>query len=397
MKIAGIIAEFNPFHRGHEIPIAAARALVKDGAVVCIMSGNCVQRGDLAVFRKSARAEAAVRAGADLVLELPAPYVLASAERFARGGIALLAAMGIPDISLVFAAETPSADTLATVANCLDEPLTQAAIRQEMMRGIPYGAACQAAVEQQLGAEDSAAMREPNNLLGIEYIRAILHFGAAISPVPIRRQAVGHHSRAEHAGYAAATHIRSLLLQDGDGWSYMPHKAVELFRRECKAGRGPVTLTQIETAVLALLRRKPPVDVLDDSEGLSQRIWKMAGQAGSLDELISLAKTKRYHEARIRRMILSMCLGLHTDDRPEIPPYMKILAANQTGRHLIRQITKTANIPVITRHAQTKKLSDVAVRLGVIESSVTDLQALCFQRLEVRAGGSEWRVGAKII
>ena len=395
MKVAGIIAEFNPFHKGHTLPIIEARSVVGEtGYIVCIMSGNCVQRGDLAVFHKKARAQAAICCGVDLVIELPAPYVLGSAEKFARGGIALLASHGMEDTYLAFGCETADAAALDKVAGELDTPEIGAKIKAGMAEGLSYGTACQRALESADIQAD--LLQTPNNLLAIEYLRAIHRLGADITPLPIKRQGVAHDSETVQDGYASASHLRT-LLHEGSAeqvWDYMPQAAAEVFRQELIQGCGPVGAKQLEQTILTLLRlnRAPDGGYLDDSEGLSRRIINVAAQAATLEELLQGVKTKRYHLSRIRRLILGMCLGLSLTDRPETPPYIRPLAASERGQTLLRQLTKTAALPILSRAGQVKKLDGVARRMFAIESAVTDLQALCFSAAEHRHGGNEWRI-----
>jgi len=394
MKVAGIIAEFNPFHKGHTLPIIEARRTVGEtGHIVCIMSGNCVQRGDLAVFHKKARAQAAIRCGADLVIELPASYVLGSAEKFARGGVALLASFGIEDVYLAFGCETADAVALREIARELDTSETGAKIKAGMAEGLPYGTACQQALKVTNMQAD--LLQTPNNLLAIEYLRAIHRLGAHIKPLPIKRQGVSHDSETARDGYASASHLRTLFHggKAEEVWDYMPEAAAEIFRRELVLGRGPAETVQLEQTILTLLRlgRTPDGGYLDDSEGLSKRITNIAAETATLEELLQAVKTKRYHLSRIRRLILGMCLGLSPTDRPQIPPYIRPLAASENGQTLLRQITKTATLPILSRAGQVKKLDSATQRVFAIESAVTDLQALCFRTEEHRRGGSEWR------
>ena len=399
MKVAGIIAEFNPFHKGHTLPIIEARrAIGADGYVVCIMSGNCVQRGDLAIFHKKARAEAAIRCGADLVIELPAPYVLGSAEKFARGGIALLTSLGASDSYLAFGSETADGTALTGIAKELDKPETQAKIASGMTEGLSYGTACQKALEST--EEHVSLLQTPNNLLAIEYLRGIHRLGADIKPLPVKRQGVAHDSEIPHEGYASASHLRT-LLQEGETeqvWNYIPDVAADIFHQELAQGRGPVGIGQLEQTILTLLRlqREPEGGYLDDSEGLSRRIRKIAAEAATLEELLTEIKTKRYHLSRIRRLILSMCLGLSPADRPETPPYIRPIATSQNGQAFLRQLTKTATLPILSRGGEVKKLNQEAQRIFEIESMVTDLQALCFHEAIHRRGGSEWRMNHKL-
>jgi len=395
MKIAGIIAEFNPLHKGHLLPIQAARKAVGgDGAVVCIMSGNCVQRGDLAAFHKSARAKAAIAVGADLVIELPIPYVLGSAEPFARGGVSLLQAFGQPDISLVFGCERADKAALVQAARALDKPSVQEAVRAKMAQGHAYGTACQAALDEE--GKSGHLLRTPNNLLGLEYLRAMHHLDAKITALPISRQGVAHDSGVPEGEYASATYLRNLLYAENtsQAWRYMPKAASEIFQAEQTAGRGPTKTSQLEQTILTLLRiKKPPEEgYLDDSEGLSIRIRNVAAQAGSLAELQAQAKTKRYHSARIRRAVLKMCLSLTPTDRPCIPPYIRPLAANETGRVLLRQLKKTAQVPIISRAAEARKQGSGVERMMEIEADASDLLANCYKNPSERRGGSEWRL-----
>jgi len=362
------------------------------------MSGNAVQRGDLAIFHKRARAQAAVRCGADLVVELPCPYVLSSAEPFARGAVAILAATGLPDLHLAFGCETADMEKLTAVAQSLNTPETQALISAEMEKGVPYGLACQRGLDQALGEGIGTILKTPNNLLAIEYLRAIARLDAPMTPLPTLRRGVDHHSRTPAGGYASATHLRSLIRDPAEDtaqvWRYMPESAAEIFREELRQGRGPAGLDQLDAVVLTLLRRSAPAPgegYLDDSEGLSQRIRNMASRATSVAELIELVKTKRYHRSRIRRLLFNMSLGMTSAHRPEIPPYIKILAANDTGRGLLRQMAETATAPVISRPGQIRQLGIRENQIAEIESAVTDLQALCFQGTDQQRGGSEWR------
>ncbi|MCL2587968.1 MAG: nucleotidyltransferase family protein, partial [Oscillospiraceae bacterium] len=337
-------------------------------------------------------------AGADLVVELPLPYVLGSAERFAMGGIAILAAVGAERTYLAFGCETPDTEALIATARTLDSPEVQAKIKAGMGAGLSYGAACQAAC-------DTPLLQTPNDLLGIAYIRAIHRLGVDIKPLPVKRLGVAHDSDVPADGYASATYIRKLLQGGGDfatsrssPWPFLPATAADIFARELAEGRGPASLERLEDTVLALLRlRETPVTgYLDDSEGLSNRIIGAAAGVGSFAELLEEVKTKRYHLSRIRRLILGMCLGLTPSHRPEVPPYIRVLAANQVGQSLLRQMSKTGGLPVITRAAEANKLGAVAAEIMQKEAAVTDLQALCFSG-EARKGGSEWRTTPHIV
>ena len=395
MKVASIIAEFNPFHNGHKVPIDAARALVGEhGAVLCVMSGNAVQRGDLAVVSKFCRAEMALRAGADLVIELPAVYALGSAEHFALGAVSLIESLGVEDNTLVFGSETAETVALEEVARALDQPQTQSAIADAMAAGVSYPVACQMVLDH--SCTHAEVLRQPNNLLGIAYLRAIAQSGAGLRVHSVLRHGVAHDAAQAVGQYAAASYLRGAIYKEALEADYIPVEARGLLKEELKLGWA--SLEKIEAVVLTLLRhaKEPMGGYLGDSEGLSQRIMVAAKEVASLQALYERVKTKRYPMARIRRLVFAMCLGLCAADRVGAPPYIRVLAANERGRSLLRATRKTRRAEVISRAAAVWKLDARAIRMFEIECMVTDLQKLCLDAPAHRCGGSEWRKNPKI-
>lgn len=393
MKIAAVVAEFNPLHKGHVLPLQKAREVVgEDGAVVCIMSGNVVQRGDFAIFPKEIRTQAALIKGADLVIELPCVYALSSAEYFAEGALALLHAMGIKDSHLVFGSESGDIASLIQAAGQLDSEDTQGAIRSYLKEGYSYGAACQAALSKV--SEVGEVLEHPNNLLGISYLRAIQKLGAKhIRAHAIKRRGVAHDANCPSENFASATYLRTGLLEDSPQWQYMPKEVGDLFKQAMQEGLRPVSLLQIELVVLALLRAQSGQEYvfLDDSEGLGAKIVQSAILAGSLEELVQMVKSKRYHYSRIRRMILGMCLGFTVGDRPKCPPYIRILGAKEKGQEVLAHMKESATLPIVSRPGQIKKLGKKAQRMFALEQKVTDLYHLCARDSAARRGGTEWQ------
>ena len=251
MTVAGIICEFNPLHSGHAYLMAQLRQQGAE-AIVCAMSGNFVQRGELALVNKLSRAEMAVDCGADLVLELPTPWAMATAERFARGGVQLLAMAGCRRIG--FGSECGDAARLQAVAEILLSPAVQEDIRGELAAGITYAAARQRAVQSRLG-DAAAVLRQPNDTLAVEYLKACRWLGIGMTPMAVRRVGAAHDGGAAE-GYAAASHIRQLLRQGGEGeaLSYLPEAAAAVLARELAAGR-IADGKNVERAVLARLGR----------------------------------------------------------------------------------------------------------------------------------------------
>ena len=252
MRTAGIISEYNPFHRGHAWQIGELRRrLGAETAVVCAMSGSFVQRGDFAVMRTHARAEAAVRGGADLVLELPLPWAIASAEGFAAGGVGVLAATGAVD-TLVFGSECGDTETLKAVAAALESESFAAYLRQGLQEGVSFAAAREAAARKLLG-ERAAVLAQPNDILGVEYCKAIARQAAALMPLALPRRGVGHDGGTAE-GFASASHIRELLINGACADEFLTPESAAICARECAAGRAPVTMANAERAILARLR-----------------------------------------------------------------------------------------------------------------------------------------------
>ena len=392
MKVAGVPSEFNPFHRGHEYLLRAVRArLGEDTAIVCAMSGNFAQRGECALYRKHARAEAAVRCGADLVLELPLPWALSSAEGFGQGMVEVLDATGVVT-HLCFGSESGDTGALGEAAEILLRPEMDPLIRSALQSGISYASARQQACET-LSPGAGELLTRPNDILGVEYIKALKKTNSTMKAVAIPRVGV-QHDGAEDGVFLSAKELRRRCAAGEDVFPLLPENAAAVFRREAEAGRGPVTMEALEMALLSRLRMLPPevFDALPDaSEGLGRRLYAAAREGGSLDAVLDAAKTKRYAAARLRRMLLCACLGLRAGDRDGGMPYLKVLALSPRGRALLRQMRGAARLPVLTKPAAVTALSARARRIFSLESDACDLYALGYQNPERRRAGCDWR------
>ncbi len=395
MKTAGIICEYNPIHNGHVRHISQTRAMLgEDCAIVCAMSGNFVQRGDFAVFAKHARALSAVACGADLVIELPLPYVLSSAEGFARGGVMLLDALGVCT-TLSFGSETGETESLSELADCLLREEIPELIKEELKTGVSFARARQRAAAKLLG-EKAEALKTPNNILGVEYIKALKTTNSKLEPMTVRRIGA-HHDR---DGTESASELRRILKEGGEPWRMMPEPAAVILREEVTSGRGPVFMDSIETAVLSRLRMLPLenyVRLPDASEGLGRRLMRYAKSMPAVQSILESTKTKRYAMSRLRRMLLCAVLGIEAADSGTPPPYIRVLAMNKTGMNLLRDIKEKSALPVITKPALADTLDGAARAMFLKESDATDLYVLAYPNLENRAGGREWRISPKIM
>ena len=398
MKTAGIITEYNPLHYGHLALIQAVRQQFgEDTAVICAMSGDFVQRGDFAIERAHARAEAAVRGGADLVLELPLPWAISSAEGFARGGVSILAATGVVD-TLAFGSECGNAAKLQRAAKALLRADFPDALREELAKGLSFAAARESAARALIG-EDAAVLQEPNDILGVEYCKALLQSGSTIAPLGILRKVVGHNGGAAK-GFASASHIRELLTNGEDASAYLTAESAAIYARECAAGRAPVTMQNAERAVLSRLRAMCEEDFArydSGNEGLYRRFYDAARTAASVDELLSAVKTKRYAYARLRRMLLAAYLDVTAADVPPEVPYLRVLACNERGRKLLKTIKKTGSAPVLTKSADVRALSEEAQKLFALTARAADQYVLAYPDLRAARGSSAWTEGPVIV
>lgn len=394
MKIIGIICEYNPFHLGHLYHIEESRRLDgEDSAIVCVMSGDFVQRGEAAVFSKFARAEAAVRCGADLVFELPLPWALSSAEGFARGGVGLLGSLGVVT-HLSFGSESGNLEPLQRLAEALLHPSVDERIKPHLETGIPYAAARQKVMEEELG-ELAEHMKTPNNILAVEYLKAIYDLGLDIQPMTIPRKGAGHDMPGRDA-YRSASELRAMLRAGMEVDEFIPPAAAEIYRREAEQGRGPVKMEDLETALLSRLRfsdkerfeRAP-----DASEGLGNRLYRCARMEPTLDAVYSAAKTKRYAMSRLRRMTMCVALGITAEMSAGIPPYARLLAATEKGRELLREIGERSLMPVVTKPASIKKLDAASRELFELGSAAHDLYVLGYAVKQERRGGRDWTNG----
>ena len=377
METAGIVAEYNPFHRGHAWHIAETRRrLGGDAPVVCVMSGHWVQRGECALADKWLRAALALDRGADLVVELPTPWAMASAESFARGAVSLLAATGVVDV-LSFGSETGELAPLEEAAAALDAPDYPERLRAALGRGLSFPAARQEAA-------GAACLSAPNNNLGVEYLRSLRALGSTIRPLTVPRQGVGHDGPAA-GGFASASELRR-LLRAGRGEEAAPYLTAPWSGELAD-------MQHIERAVLARLRTMGEGDwaALPDgggAEGLPARLVKAAREAVSLEDFYARAKTRRYPHARLRRLALAAFLGLRAAERPAAPPYVRVLGLGGRGRALLRRMKDTCPLPVIVKPAQARELDGPARTLFESEARYTDLYGLCFPA--PRPCGAEW-------
>ena len=387
MKIIGIVAEYNPFHTGHAWHIQETRRLFQEEtAVVAVMSGNWVQRGECAIIDKWTRAEMALAGGADLVLELPTVWATASAEGFARGAIALLAATGVVDV-LSFGSECGEIPPLRALARCLNSPDFPQALRRALGPKKSFAQCRRQAVEALLGEDTAALLDLPNNNLGVEYLRFL---PPDMEAVTIPRRGAGHDSPAEGDGFPSASLLRQ-RLRAGEVTGVSPFQPLP-WKGEA------ADMKHLERALIARLRSMTLAEaeaIPDSGDGLAARLLCAARQTASLEELYALTKTRTYAHARVRRLALYALLGLREADRPAAPPYIRVLGFNCRGRDVLREMNQRAALPFSVKPAHIPRFSPEAQALFALEERFTDLYSLCFPT--PRPGGLEWTTNPVVI
>ena len=397
MKTAGIVCEYNPFHRGHEYHVAETRRrLGDDCGIVCAMSGNFVQRGDAAIFPKHARAEAAVRCGADLVIELPLFWAMAPAEKFATGAVSLLAATGVVT-HISFGSESADLPLLESVADALLSGRTEEKLREELKTGVSFASARERAVEDALGALGQV-MKSPNDILAVEYLKAIKRRQVDIIPMSIKREGAEHDGIGD-GKFLSASAIRRGLLRGEYALKAVPEAAAEIFEREIKCGR-MVDIRKMDGPALYRLRTMKKADfeaLPDNSEGLHNRIMRAASLSASIGDVVDMAKSKRYPAARIRRMVMSAYLGVTREDGKGLPEYISVLAMNERGMELLAEMKNKASLPVITKPASARELPQSAAAAYEKCATADDIYALAFTDARQRSGGQTWKTSPVVV
>jgi predicted nucleotidyltransferase len=392
MNVIGIVGEYNPFHLGHLDHFKKSRKILgEDAPIVCVMSGDFVQRGGLAVFNKFSRAEAAAVCGADIVFELPLPWCVMSAEGFARGAVQLLGSLGVVT-HLSFGSEVGSLAPLTAVALSALEPETIERVKAEMENGLPFAAARQKVITKKLG-DEAKLLETPNNILAVEYIKSIIQQQLDIAPVTTVREGAPH-DKANTGKIRSAMELRTMLEAGTDVMPYVPKQTRKLLQEEMEMGRGPVTMADMESALMSRLRLLTEKDfnaLPDASEGLGNRFFKAVRREGSVEEILSAVKTKRYPMSRLRRMILCAALGIRADMGVDAPPYARVLATTPMGRELLKTISQTAKIPVVVKPASVRELDENCRRVFALTADARDFYVLGYDAFEERRGGSDWR------
>lgn len=395
MNNYAIISEFNPFHKGHKFLIDSCK---ENGAshITAIMSGNYVQRGDIAVLSKKIRTEMALKNGVDLVIELPLPYAVANAQVFARGGVGIADKMGCVS-KLAFASECGDRELLIKTADLTISEKFSTIFKAEIAKGISYPNALNKAIES-TNSEISSIISSPNNVLGIEYIKALKEINSNIEPFTIKRKGDSHNSTEISSELASASNIRKLLSKHSDVSEYIPKNCNELLQKAITNGEF-AQLEENMRGIMLKLRNMNISDIAkiaDVNEGLENRLYNAIHNSSNINEIIESTKSKRYTYARIRRLIISCLLDITSDYSKEAPQYIRVLGFTKKGAEILNTMKATASLPVVTKLTNLpENISEQAKKALTLEARATDIYYTFTS--SVKPCGMEYRNGIVII
>lgn len=394
MKIIGIVAEYNPFHNGHNYQIERSREAIGADGVIAVMSGNFVQRGMPAFVDKWTRTKMALESGVNLVIELPVYYATSSAEQFAEGAITLLDATGVVT-HLSFGSESDDLDQMDRIASLLvEEPMAyKVSLRDYLSKGLSYPKARALAIEEALeplGKNNN--INQSNMILGIEYLKAIKKIGSNITPFLVKRIGKNYHDEAIDSPFASATAIRKAYFDSNgkfDFKSQIPESAAKIIGAYKPQ---PLNISHFEKELLFILRRASRISLSEYrevNEGLDYKLKFLSNRITSYDELVNGLKSKRYTQTKIHRMLINILLGIEKKEYnlSEIG-YLRILGFDEIGRKIIHQMKTSATLPLITN---VNKVSDHLKSNPLLELDIkaSDLYAMGQTELTDRNGARD--------
>ena len=353
MKVFGIVAEYNPFHNGHKYLIDKARENGAD-VIIAVMSGNWVQRGDSSIISKFARTRQALKCGVDLVVELPTFWAMSTAQKFAKGSVEILNALGID--TLIFGSECGDVERIISTANCVRSMEFSRLMRQLLNIGKTPAKARESAVETLTG--NGELLRSPNDTLAVEYVNAAIKLNSKMNFIAVKRQGVEHDSDTATSEFCSASKLRELIIAHRitEVKSYMPEASFEILQNEFDSGKisdikalEKTILTSLKTTTLDEFEQLP-----DISEGIENRLFSAARSSSTLTQFFEVTATKRYTNARLRRLVMSAFLKIKADDIPEFVPYIRVLGCTAAGAEALKTARSETEKPIIMRSTELK-------------------------------------------
>lgn len=393
MKISGIVAEYNPFHNGHKHQIEMTR---QNGAthIVAVMSPFFVQRGDIAVMSKWDRVNAALKNGVDLVVELPTPAALSSSQDFAFAAVSILNHLGINELS--FGSECGDVNILSRLAKLCIDSANSDGFNQYLKMGINYPTALCNFLSDTYPDIDISHIYSPNNVLAIEYIKAIIRINPNITPFTIPRTGANHDSSDTTKQFASASHIRTLLLSGkfNKCTSYIPKNIFSTYENIFQ-NKACTSIYDIEKIIMYKIKTMNVDDfsaINGVSEGLENRLFSCAKLSYTFDDYIFLLSTKRYTLSKLRRIVLSSALGITPSLYNSCTNYVRVLGANKKGFEVIKNVRKNSTVPITPKFADLFSLFPDNMQIEVNAHSLFTLGNTALSSLK-----DEWSFNPIII
>ncbi len=382
MSTVAIICEYNPFHSGHEHQINAIRdEFGNDTCIIAIMSGNFTQRGELAIADKAVRSKCAIEAGVNLCLELPFPYSMSSAEFFAKSAVHIANSIGTVDY-LSFGSESGDIDAITTVARCMlsDEYKdTLNSLVRESGAEIGYPRLCELALQRVMRGAATYDFT-PNNILAIEYVKALINTKSSIKPHTIKREGAAYHEPLlTPNAHPSASAVRAVMRHnDVSAFEYIPNSTKDIVLSAIKNGELPSDEDRLSAAVISHLRlthHHGEMSIHDAKGGLYNRLLAKSFEANNIATLVRLTETKKYTTARIRRVIWYSLLGVTSSEISKMPMYTQLLAMDSKGQAELKKIKGATDFPIITKPSRVDGLSHDAT----LQKALSDRADSIFQ------------------
>ncbi|NLW91736.1 MAG: nucleotidyltransferase [Syntrophomonadaceae bacterium] len=408
MAVLGVVSEYNPFHNGHKYLFDMACQAEKFDAVVCVMSGNFTQRGEAALFNKWARAEMALASGADLVIELPFCFAVRSAYYFARGAMQLLQRTGVVT-HLAFGCENNHLPTLQGIAEILSHEPDEfkTSLKRNLSNGLSFPLARSRALQDMQSPSNHdlhGALLGPNNILAIEYLRVMQEENIPFHPIAIKRQGSPYHDT-EVSCLPSATAIRQALIHNADLDSLrssLPPGSIDIIDRELANGRKSSGLESLERSIIMMIRSMSTDQlrsIYEVNDGLEYRIKEAANHSGTLYQLLTQIKSKRYNMTRISRSMLYILFSL-TKDQMQLfdrsgPQYLHLLGFSAKGQKILQVMKINSRLTIVNRASDMKKLCEespdpVLSQMANLDRLATDMYSLLYSNPDMRKGSLDY-------
>lgn len=397
MKVLGIIAEYNPFHLGHLYHLQESKKLVNPDYTICILGSHFLQRGEPSLVDKWARCNMALKAGIDLVIELPVAFSCRSALWFATGSIYSLNSTGLVT-HLAFGAENTDLEGLSIIAKYLNKEVQiyRQLLEKYLLEGYSFPKARNLALNKSLKnkvkLETLTSLNNPNNILAISYLQILETLNSQINPVIIKRKG-NYHSKIAKENLASATAIRKLIKERKPWQNLVPDFSRAILAKEFSLGKGPVFFDDFAENILAIIRRSTAEElraIIEVREGIENRLIKLAQETGNIKNLIDNLKTKRYTYTRLQRLLTHIYLNFKASPNFDYPQYLRVLGFNDKGKQLLKLMKDKSSLPIITKFAKIYKAGPDFIDMLNLEIRASDLYVLAYPQKEQRIGRQDF-------